>query len=547
MDACQQTALWLAAAGRETPMPVHLQDHLATCASCQSCQARYAKAVTLYAQATDGPGAPMPELATVLPRTHRGRRWGTAFMAAAAAAALVAAALHYLYWPGEPLPKSSTETTITSQRPPEPTVLPHGETLLSTQEIVTDSGETLLSDPAIATVRIAPKSRIRLDTWSTGDTRLRLHAGALEANVHPRAPGQIFEIRTEYATIRVVGTRFVVTHLPGIETVVAGIEGQVSVRTAAGRDAGLVGSGQTLRIPAPGANANPAAADAVKEARPGPEPVTMPRTSQPRASHRPNPPRVDGSRQSRSTQTTPATETAARAEEVLVRARELLAQGHDAEATRMLTSALTDGGSLRPRLLAMLGDAHRLASRFTEARAAYEQALAEGGAQLPEGVFVDLAVMLQAVPEHPEGAERAWRRYLEAHPRGLYAPRALAELASIAEQADRQEESLEWRRRLVVEAPGSNEAMPAFVRVGRAYLDRGALEAAEAWFLQAASDTRPEWAEAALVGLIRVRLAQGRPADVRSLAIEYADRFPSGTRRTEVDRLIAAIGKQPPP
>jgi hypothetical protein len=48
--------------------------------------------------------------------------------------------------------------------------------------------------------------------------------------------------------------------------------------------------------------------------------------------------------------------------------------------------------------------------------------------------------------------------------------------------------------------------------------------------------------ELSMVGLIRVRIAQGKVGAARSLISQYRKSFPKGSRKQEVRRLEAAIG-----
>jgi hypothetical protein len=97
------------------------------------------------------------------------------------------------------------------------------------------------------------------------------------------------------------------------------------------------------------------------------------------------------------------------------------------------------------------------------------------------------------------------------------------------------------------DVPDSPETAPAFARAGRRLIDRGELDLAERWFSPRLGSHQPAIAEAALVGLMRVRLGQGREDDVRALAALHANRFPAGLRRAEVDRVVHAIDEATTP
>ena len=423
---------------------------------------------------------------------------------------------------------------------------------LAGQVIEAVANEVTVADPRIATVTLAAGTRVAVDAWGEDATRLRLVQGRIEADVRHREPAQSFEIRTDLAIIRVVGTRFVVSCVPGVETVVTGIEGTVQVDTTTGTAVGRVTPGLTLRVEAPGtgrwaggASWGQAAVGPGTPGESGSNPATSAQTiavaAAPRLSAQQNlAPRAGGS--VRGADPAPSPGSAPRAEDVLAQAMELLSRGADREALAALTAALPEAGAFRPRLLALLGDAHRVAGRPTDARTAYEEALAEGDDAAGEGVRIDLAALLQSDLHRPEAAAAAWRTYAEAHPRGRYLSRALWELSRIAEDAGRLDEALATWQRLMAEAPASEEAPRAFVKVGRTLIDRGDLPAAEAWFTNRDRDPAPAFAEAAAVGLMRTRLAQGRGDDVRRLAADHDRRFPTGERADEVRALLEAAG-----
>ena len=48
-------------------------------------------------------------------------------------------------------------------------------------------------------------------------------------------------------------------------------------------------------------------------------------------------------------------------------------------------------------------------------------------------------------------------------------------------------------------------------------------------------------AEAAVVGLVRVYIAQGQAEEAMMLIAEYEERFPRGSRQREVQRLQEAL------
>lgn len=219
----------------------------------------------------------------------------------------------------------------------------------------------------------------------------------------------------------------------------------------------------------------------------------------------------------------------------------MLADGQDDAAIGELARALQRSDVDRSTLLALLGDAHRLAGRPDQARIHYERAIAEAGAGAAEGVFSDLAGLYGKDLGQPARAAATWQAYLASHPSGRFAPRAMAELADLAlASGDVAQAEHHWRR-LCELRPGAPEAVVAFIRVGRANVDRGDLDVAAAWYSRPVPGASADLAEAALVGLMSVRLTQGRVEDVRRLAAEHATRFPKGARGAEVERVLAKV------
>jgi tetratricopeptide (TPR) repeat protein len=221
----------------------------------------------------------------------------------------------------------------------------------------------------------------------------------------------------------------------------------------------------------------------------------------------------------------------------LEEARALLAEGRDEQALALLLGATRRPGPHRGRLLSLLGDAHRVAGRFAEAAAAYEQALATPTP--PPGVVAELAGLQETALGRADEARLTWARYLEQHPRGRYAAQAHMELARLSPAPGEAAEG--HLRAALTLAPGTPEAGRAYVGLGRRLLDAKRWSEAEALFEPALDDRQAARAEAALVGLMRVRLAQGRPDEVRALAERHTERFESGARADEVARILRAL------
>jgi hypothetical protein len=79
------------------------------------------------------------------------------------------------------------------------------------------------------------------------------------------------------------------------------------------------------------------------------------------------------------------------------------------------------------------------------------------------------------------------------------------------------------------------------VLLGRALIEHQRWDDAEALFAPLAERSGGPCAEPALVGLIRVRIAQDRPREAAALVDRYHQRFSSGARTHEVGLLEQAI------
>jgi tetratricopeptide (TPR) repeat protein len=237
----------------------------------------------------------------------------------------------------------------------------------------------------------------------------------------------------------------------------------------------------------------------------------------------------------------PECQPADRKNSVLERARALILAGQAGEAVELLEGVRDASPEERPRLHVLLGDAYRVQDRFESARAAYDQALAGWPGAPPEGLLMDLATVLGDQLHHPEDAARIWTRYLEGYPRGQFAGRALAHLASLADSRGEEESAEAFTRRMIEVASDAPETLAAVVRVGRKKLARHNLDGAAEWFLSVRASTAPGLSEAGVVGLMRARVEQGRYADVRTLAAEYRRRFPGGLRQSEVKQALESV------
>jgi predicted negative regulator of RcsB-dependent stress response len=401
-------------------------------------------------------------------------------------------------------------------------------------------GEARLTDPDVGTLVLAPGTHLRIQAWGLR-TIVFLESGSVEATVRPRGPGEGFEVRTDLAHARVVGTRFVVDHRPGERTEVHVFEGTVSVASPSGEEVARLPAGGVARLgpggPTRDADIDPAPALPCRESscppidiRPATAETRVRAGSRTSGSHAPPWP----------SSPVPAPVPGPVAD-LMARVRALATVGGEHEAIATLSRALATYPDHRPRLLALLGDLHRASGRPDEARAAWEEAIASWPGAAPEGLHADLARALEERGRTADAA-LAWEACLLQYPHGRLAGRALERLAAIQEATGHTDRALALRTRLLDEAPQSPEAVPMLAAIGLALRATGDLDGAAAWFAARTHSGPPALAEAALVGLMRVRLDQGRASDVRALAAQHADRFPSGLRAAEVARVVEALG-----
>jgi tetratricopeptide (TPR) repeat protein len=508
-------------------------DHLRDCTDCQELAARHERAKVLLRQLAQDEAPPWPGLATLRTRARartRARRLGWIAFGLPMAAGL-AVALRLL------MPSAAPEGTVRMTAPTEETRPETGGNLAvvagtvldaqAGQEIQTGDSDATLARRGTGVVRLAARSRLRVEVYSEDATSLRLEDGLLEARVEHRAPGQSFEIRTEYATVRVVGTRFTVSHHPGADTEVRVEEGEVVVDAP--------GGGRLARIPAGGAARFESSDSTVPMSAQMPDPglpgdacamVEAPRNSEPSLLHR----AIAASR--------PLSQPAVA--DLLAMAQDLLSAGHGQQALDLLATAADLPPAQKSRALTISGDAHRAAGKPEDALRAYEQAVQSWSGTPPETLLLDLSLVLDELGRSSEAAS-VWQRYLAAWPNGRFVGQALDGLAHADEAAGRFDEARMRINRLLDQAPSAPEAMPAFVRIGRVLVDRGDLEGAARWFQSRLDSPGTALAETALVGLMRVRLQEGRAEEVRNLAAEHGRRFPDALRNSEVRRLVEAL------
>lgn len=593
MSRCGQVREWLARSEADTPPWVgqHLGAGGEGCPDCQRVAARYALAV---AALRDAPAPSLPPLPR--PRPPVAPPWWRLpwIPWALAASAAAAAVLVWSPWgpsgtgPAIPSTVTAGPSAATSEARSEATVeggageRPDDVPPAIVAGAALDTGGSAMEVGERGTARLvlAPHSELRVEAWQPDRAVLVLAAGSLTSEVAPRAPGHPFEVHTAEAVVRVVGTRFTVSR-DARGTRVDTHEGVVRVETPVGRLVAVLRAGESRLVPAEtsreaaaprGAEAEvsvaarrvhvpavPRSAD-VAASRPergpsldaapraeapgperGPSALTAPRAEAPGPERSPSAgaaravARPPERAQAEGAPDEPEAPDPGEAPEgVLASARALLARGRDAEAVALLEGASRTRGPHQGRLLALLGDALRVRGSHEEARRAYAAALASPAP--PPGALADLASLLERELDLPGEAARAWEGYLGSQPTGRLAAHARWELARL------DPASAEGHLRALLEQhPDAPEANRALVALGRLLLDAGRWGEAEALFGATVDDLRPPRAEVALVGLMRVRLAQGRADAVRALAADHAARFPRGSRVAEVRRLLEAV------
>ncbi len=361
-------------------------------------------------------------------------------------------------------------------------------------------------------ITVGADSRLDITAWGPEHTALLLGAGTLEASVGPRPAEHPFEVITPQARVVVVGTRFTVVVTQQAGTVVRTLEGLVRVERGDGELLGLLSAGQELRVP----GLEPASA----------EPVDLPTTSTPQ----PPPAQEAILRHSEPpSQESPAMEP-------LDQARAWLGEGQDDKAIALLQALPADDWERD----ALLGDAHRIGGQPDLAEEAYTRALERSTAP-PAPLLAELAI-LQGERGRTREAGATWNRYLSAFPGGEEAPKAHLALGELALAELQQAEAERHLRAVLDQAPDSAQAVAALVLLARELFEQQRWDYAEALFAPLTERPTGPCVEPALVGLIRVRIAQDRTSEAAALIEHYRQHFPSGRRTHEVELLQQALG-----
>ena len=343
------------------------------------------------------PGADRPE---------RRLAWGLGFGLAAAAATVIAIVV-------------VSQLGRESKRPRVLSVL-RGEGGVAREArgaILQGDSEGLLARVGPDTVGVSRHGRVEVLEAVESRTRLRLHAGSVALQVQHRTHGETVDIEARDLTVRVVGTRFMVTVTPEGAVQVGVREGKVRVTAASGRSV-FVEGGEAVWSPS--ASSLELAKLSAGEARGldellAPEPPVT--AAEPTAA-RP----VDSSRPSLSTvpqlkakERLPSRDSGrATADEVAAWQKQVLAGDYDG-AERALSQHLK-GAPKDGEAWSLLGDCRRKAGRFKDAVRAYRQVVRVGeGAQANRARLLAASVLQDDLAD-PAAAEPLLRAYLAASP-----------------------------------------------------------------------------------------------------------------------------------
>lgn len=426
-----------------------------------------------------------------------------------------------------------------------------------------------IRDESNATIRVHPESRLEFAAWGTLSTQLLLRSGKIHAVVNEREPTEPFEILTANARVTVVGTEFSVSYSKTGQTIVQGTSGKVRVTRKDGSMVGFVTAGQTLKVepvyamkkPVKGKvfaedKASMKMAEAIHNTAPAPENAMV-------ATHAPDEEAPDAEsppveeikltlapdeieplsvliekENAAMEQAAMPVEKAKPDMSPLQQARQLLSQGHVQEAITVLSELESDAWQHH----ALLGDAHQLAGQYGVAESAYRYALRQTPPP-PPALFVELAMMQEDQLKDLDAAGQTWKRYLESDPQGEDAARAHLRIARLNLNGEDNQEAERHLHTILDTFPKAHESDVALTLLGRHLLTGERWAEAETLFEPYAQTESNRKAETSLVGLIRVRIAQGDGAGAKRLIAQYEKRFPNGDRGLEVARLKSVVSK----
>lgn len=401
---------------------------------------------------------------------------------------------------------------------------------LPTSRVVSEAEPQWLVGPGGLRVNVRPGSYVDVVRWAADDVFMQLKVGSVDVALdrHER-----FVVETGSARVTVVGTEFTVSWSDERGTTVDVREGTVRVDTLEGVLVGLVTAGESISVPAvtDAASGQPPV-DLVPTVVDRDDSEAMIRVTDLRTTVKPQTvdpaPAVQVAYDTAPKAATIDTPTdSANADDAI----RLLADGQVDEALAVLNK----GGARGWRRALLEGDAHHLLGRYVQAEAAYRRAMREGA---PASMALPELARLQAGPMNDsEQAVQTWRAYLTLYADGLAS--AEARLYVAEHGSDDTQEILSPV--LTMGSPQERERALALLCID--------MIANERWDatreLLAPYVTRTDsMGELALVGLLRVAIADGDVQTSRLLFESYAERFPNGARRHEVQHLSTAISRR---
>jgi len=446
-----------------------------------------------------------------------------------------------------------------------------------------------IGDERNAVVTIMPETSVELQDWSSRVTTLVLSRGTVRARVAHRNPGEHFQVLTENARVSVVGTEFSVCCEGDGETVVATLSGRVRVERADGLLIGFVTAGETLRVesdamiaqrsaqtihsPGPAVDDEPIASSMIEEPSEAPEeppvgreffvdaaeslevltsptvplPVLVPKElfgdvgPAEAAAKTPSTASAmqDEGRPVEKSAMPPSEEVSSTADS-LSQARAMLARGETKRALGMLREL----ESRDWRRHALLGDAHQLEGRYDAAERAYLDSLALAPSDSQATLLAELATLQETRLKDIPSAVKSWLRYLDVSPGGAEVVRAHLCIGRNALGKGREQQVRHHLEVLLQEFPAAAETVSLLATYGAHLLAGEQWTQAEALFEPLSTGGPDPLAETALVGLIRVRIAQGDYVAAKQLIGAYRARYRNGHRSGEVRRLEKAVLKQ---